>query len=75
MSNPLMQFMGGGAPSGMPGPLGNIAQVLQQFQQFRAAFKGDPKQQVEMLRKSGQMSDAQYQQLEAMAKQIMPFLK
>ena len=55
MSNPLMQFMGGGAPSGMPGPLGNIAQILQQFQQFRAAFKGDPKQQVEMLRKSGQM--------------------
>lgn len=75
MSNPLMQFMGGGAPSGFPGPLGNIAQVLQQFQQFWAAFKGDPKQQVEMLRKSGQMSDAQYQQLEAMAKQIMPFLK
>ena len=75
MSNPLMQFMGGGAPSGMPGPLGNMAQVIQQFQQFRASFKGDPKQQVEMLRKSGQMSDAQYQQLEAMAKQIMPFLK
>lgn len=75
MSNPLMQFMGGGAPSGLPGPLGNMAQILQQFQQFRAAFKGDPKQQVEMLRKSGQMSDAQYQQLEAMAKQIMPFIK
>lgn len=75
MSNPLMQFMGGGALSGLPGPLGNMAQILQQFQQFRASFKGDPKQQVEMLRKSGKMSDAQYQQLEAMAKQIMPFLK
>ena len=75
MSNPLMQFMGGGAPSGFPGPLGNMAQILQQFQQFRVSFKGNPKQQVEMLRKSGQMSDAQYQQLEAMAKQIMPFLK
>lgn len=75
MGNPLMQFMGGGAPSGFPGSLGNMAQILQQFQQFRASFKGDPKQQVEMLRKSGQMSDAQYQQLEAMAKQIMPFIK
>ena len=75
MSNPLMQFMGSGAPSGFPGPLGNIAQVLQQFQQFRAAFKGDPKQQVEMLRKSGKMSDEQYHQLEAMANQIMPFIK
>ena len=75
MQNPLMQFMGGGSPSGFPGPLGNMAQILQQFQQFQASFKGDPKQQVEMLRKSGQMSDAQYQQLEAMAKQIMPFIK
>ena len=75
MANPLMQFLGGGAPSGFPGPLGNIAQVLQQFQQFRAAFKGDPRQQVEELRKSGKMSDEQYHQLEAMAKQIMPFIK
>lgn len=75
MANPLMQFLGGTSGSSMPGPMGNVMQLLQQFQQFRASFKGDPKQQVEMLRKSGKMSDAQYQQLEAMAKQIMPFLK
>lgn len=75
MGNPLMQFMGGGAPSGFPGPLGNMAQFLRQLQQFRSAFHGDPQKQVEELRKSGQMSDAQYQQLEAMAKQIMPFIK
>lgn len=75
MANPLMRFLGGTSSSSMPGPMVNLMQILQQFQQFRASFKGDPKQQVEMLRKSGQMSDAQYQQLEAMAKQIMPFLK
>ena len=75
MSNPLMQFMGGGAPSGFPGPMGNVMQLLQQFQQFRSAFQGDPKKQVEELRKSGKMSDEQYHQLEAMAKQIMPFIK
>ena len=75
MANPLMQFLGGSESPAMPGPMGNVMQILQQFQQFRASFKGDPKQQVEMLRKSGQMSDAQYQQLEAMAKQIMPFIK
>lgn len=75
MSNPLMQFMGGGAPSGLPGPLGNVMQLLQQFNQFRSAFQGDPKKQVEELRKSGKMSDEQYHQLEAMAKQIMPYLK
>lgn len=75
MSNPLMQFMGGGAPSGLPGPLGNVMQLLRQFQQFRSAFQGDPKKQVEELLKSGKMSDEQYHQLEAMAKQIMPYLK
>ena len=75
MSNPLMQFMGGGAPSGFPGPLGNMMQILQQFNRFRSSFKGDPKQQVEMLRKSGQMSDEQFKQLEAIANQILPFLK
>lgn len=75
MANPLMRFLGGTSGSSMPGPLGNMAQILQQFQQFRAAFKGDPKQQVEMLRKSGKMSDEQYHQLEAMANQIMPFIK
>ena len=50
-------------------------QLLQQFNQFRSAFQGDPKKQVEELRKSGKMSDEQYHQLEAMAKQIMPFIK
>lgn len=75
MANPLMQFLGGGAPSGFPGPLGNMMQFLRQLQQFRSAFQGDPQKQVEELRKSGKMSDEQYHQLEAMAKQIMPYLK
>ena len=75
MANPLMRFLDGTSGSSMPGPMGNLMQILQQFQQFRAYFKGDPKQQVEMLRKSGKMSDEQYHELEAMANQIMPFIK
>lgn len=75
MANPLMQFLSGVGGSAMPGPMGNMMQLLQQFQQFRAAFQGDPKEQVEQLRKSGKMSDEQYHQLEEMAKQIMPFIK
>lgn len=75
MANPLMQFLGGSAEPVMPGPMSSMAQIMQQFQQFRAAFQGNPKQQVEQLRKSGKMSDEQYKQLEAMAKQIMPYLK
>ena len=75
MANPLMQFLGGSGSPAMPGPMGNVVQLLRQFQQFRSAFQGDAKQQVEQLRKSGKMTDEQYQQLEAMAKQIMPFIK
>lgn len=74
MGNPLMQFMGGGA-MGLPPQIGNMMQLLQQFNEFRNSFQGDAKQQVEQLRKSGKMTDAQYQQLEAMANQIMPLLK
>lgn len=75
MANPLMQFLGGASGPSMPGPTGNVMRLLQQFQQFRSAFQGDPKKQVEELRNSGKMSDEQYHQLEAMAKQIMPFIK
>ena len=75
MANPLMQFLGGTSGPSMPSPMGNVMQLLQQFQQFRSAFQGDPQKQVEELRKSGKMSDEQYHQLEAMAKQIMPFIK
>ena len=75
MANPLMQFLSGAGGSAMPGPMNNVMQLLQQFNQFRSAFQGDPKKQVEELRKSGKMSDEQYHQLEAMAKQIMPFIK
>lgn len=70
-----MQFLGGSAGPFLPGPMGNMMQLVQQFNQFRTTFQGDPKQQVEQLRKSGKMSDEQYHQLEAIAKQIIPFIK
>lgn len=75
MGNPLMQFLGGGASPMIPGPMGNMMQMMQQFNQFRSTFQGDPKAQVEQLLKSGKMSEEQYKQLEAMAKQFMPYLK
>ena len=75
MANPLMQFLGSGGSPAMPGSMGNVMQLLRRFQQFRSAFQGNPQKQVEELRKSGKMSDEQYHQLEAMAKQIMPFIK
>ena len=75
MANPLMQFLGGTSGPSMPSPMGNVMQLLRQFQQFRSAFQGDPQKQVEELRQSGKRSEEPYHQLEAMAKQIIPFIK
>ena len=65
MSNPFMAALGGGQ-----GPMGNFAQMVQQFNQFKANFKGDPKAEVERLLQSGKISQSQLDQLQAMAKQF-----
>ena len=72
MPNPLFNALGGGR---MPGPMGQFQQMMQQFQQFRANFKGDPKQEVQKLLQSGKMSQQQLNQLQAMAQQFQGFLK
>jgi hypothetical protein len=50
--NPMMQFQ----------------QMMNQFQQFRQSFQGDPKAEVEKLLQSGKMSQQQLNQLQQMAK-------
>ena len=50
--NPMMQFQ----------------QMMNQFQQFRQSFQGDPKVEVEKLLQSGRMSQQQLNQLQQMAK-------
>ena len=72
MATPLFNLLGGGQ---MPGPAGQFGQIMQQFQQFRQNFQGDPKKEVERLLQSGQMSQQQLNQLQAMAQQFMGFLK
>lgn len=67
MSNPFMAALGGRQ---MPGPMGNFAQMVQQFNQFKENFKGDPKAEVEKLLQSGKISQQQLDQLQAMAKQF-----
>lgn len=70
MSNPF-SVLGGG----MPGPMGNFQQMMQQFQQFRQTFQGDPKAEVEKLLQSGRISQDQLNQLQAMAKQFQGFFQ
>ncbi len=45
----------------------NPIQMIQQFNQFRQTFQGDPRQQVQNLLDSGQMSQEQFNQLSSMA--------
>lgn len=67
MSSPLFDMMGN---SPIPGPMGQMQQMMSAFQQFKANFKGDPQQEVQRLLNSGQMTQQQYNQLQQMANQM-----
>lgn len=67
MSNP---FAGMGA-----GPMGNMAQMVQAFNQFKSTFQGNPKQKVMEMLQSGRISQSQLNQAQQMAQQFQQFLK
>ena len=50
-------------------------QMIQQFNQFRKAFNGNPQQAVMNLMRQGMMTNAQFQQLAQMANQFQNFMK
>ena len=75
MSNPLFNLLGGQQVPQMPGPLGNVANLAQRFQQFRTNYKGDPRQEVQRLLDSGQMTQQQYNYLRGVAQQLMSILR
>ena len=62
MANPLFQQFGNQMPSN---------NIMDQFEQFRRNFKGNPQQIVQQLLASGQMTQAQFNQLKQMADQFM----
>lgn len=64
MGNP---FFNQNQPMGSPNPMMNM---LQQFQQFKANFQGDPRQRVQELLNSGQMSQQQFNYLSNLANQF-----
>ena len=61
MSNPLFGMLQGQMP--MNG-------ILQRFQQFQQAFRGDPRQKVQELLNSGRVTQAQYNQAVQTAQQL-----
>lgn len=67
MSSPLFDMMGNNQ---MPGPMGQMQQMMSAFQEFKASFKGDAREEVQKLLNSGQMSQEQYNQLQQTANQM-----
>ena len=53
----------------------DLTNLLTQFNEFKSMFKGDPKQQVQSLLRSGQMSQEQFEKLAEQADQLVAFFK
>lgn len=68
MANQLFNMLGG---QNQVNPMTNL---VNQLNQFRQSFSGDPRQQVQQLLNSGRMSQSQYNQLSQMATQIQNML-
>lgn len=69
MANPLMGLLGNSNPQP-----NNFFGLIQQFQQFKQNFKGDPRQQVQELLNSGKMTQEQLDQCTSMAKSLQNIL-
>lgn len=75
MANPLFNlFSNQNQVPPQNNPFGNAMQMMQQFQQFRNGFQGDPKQAVQSLLASGRMTQEQFNQLSNMAQQFQGLL-
>lgn len=72
MPNPLFQALAGGQ---MPGRVGQFQQMVQQFNQFRQNFQGDPQKEVEKLLQSRKMSQQQLNQLQQAAQMFQSLLQ
>lgn len=76
--NPLFNRFGNNnnvnnAPA--PGPFGNVMNMVNAFRQFKQNFQGDPREQVQNLLNTGQMSQEQFNQLSNMAAQFKDVFK
>lgn len=63
MANPIFEMFG---KKQTQSP-NNVADMMNQFNQFKNTFSGDPKQQVMNLLQSGKMTQDQLNQLQQMA--------
>lgn len=57
------------------GPFTNVANVVNQFNNFRSTFQGNPQEKVQELLNTGQMSQEQFNQLSGMAQLFQQLLR
>ena len=69
MANPLFQLLNNG--NNAMNPFG----MIQKFNEFRQNLTGDPRQIVQNLLNSGQMSQSQFNQLSQMANEFQKYLR
>ena len=79
MGNPMLDMLSRGAQKKFAGN-GNMSggpmQMMQQFAQFRRMMQGrNPQQMVQNLLSSGQMTQAQFEQLKQQASELQKILR
>lgn len=52
-----------------------LEQLAQQAREFQKQFKGNPRQEVERLLQTGQMSQSQFNQYSQIAQQVAQFMR
>ena len=75
--NPLFNRFGNGNGNNASasGPFGGVLNMMNAFRQFKQNFQGDPREQVQNMLNSGQMSQEQFNQLSNMAAQFKDVFK
>ena len=69
MSNPFYGVLGG--QNALPGNMNNL---INRFKQFKRTFSGDPRQQIQQMLNSGQITQEQYNNAAQMATQLQRVL-
>ena len=65
MANPLYNMFGGNTP------MNPLAQLVRDAKAFKKSFTGNPKDEVQRLLNSGQMSQQQFNQFSQIAQQVV----
>lgn len=67
MANPLFNVLGNNVSN-------PFADIIRQAQELQKSFKGNPREEVQKLLNSGQMSQSEFNALSQQAQQIMQFM-